>query len=85
MNPEIFACTWTVIDGVNGVTIYPDSFTIKEAIDEYGYEGVHSVEIAYGYGGRLSMPGYLDCTDWTGVFETENACLAALNNMYLSE
>jgi hypothetical protein len=29
-----------------------------------------SAQLVYGYGARLSMPGYLDCTEWT-VYETE--------------
>ena len=33
-------------------------------------ESVESVEIAQGYFCRFSAPGYLDCTEWSGPFET---------------
>ena len=33
-------------------------------------ESVESIEIAQGYFCRLSAPGYLDCTEWSGPFET---------------
>jgi hypothetical protein len=31
-----------------------------------------------GWYARLSAPGYLDCTDWTGPYETEDAALDAV-------
>lgn len=35
-----------------------------------------------GWYGRLSAPGYLDCTDWSGPHETEDAALLDLFAMY---
>jgi hypothetical protein len=40
---------------------------IKAHIGDYvecGEKDIRSVEMHYGYGVRLSAPGYMDCTDW---------------------
>lgn len=38
-----------------------------------------------GFFGRMSAPGYLDCTDWSGPFETEEECMSELVDMYGDE
>jgi hypothetical protein len=40
-----------------------------------------SASLVDGYGARLTMPGYLDCTSWT-VFETEADAHEYLNHYY---
>lgn len=35
-----------------------------------------------GYYGRLSAPGYLDCTDWTGPFNSPEEALEGLYDLY---
>jgi hypothetical protein len=35
-----------------------------------------------GWYSRLSAPGYLDCTDWSGPYETESEALEALYEMF---
>lgn len=60
---------WYKVDGTNGTNFEPgDLFTKLDAIGMYTGK-VESVERVYGYGARLSAPGYLDCTDWN-VFNT---------------
>lgn len=69
---------WFAIDGDNGITYLPADLLPSSAIDAmnngdytmfrpYYYDGqeIHSVTILQGYGVRSTMPGYLDCTDWT--------------------
>ena len=41
----------------------------------------HGHETA-GFYCRLSASGYLDCTDWSGPFQTENEAVAELISMY---
>jgi len=37
------------------------------------------IEEVFGYAGRLSAPGYLDCTDWMGPYDSaEEARLAVI-------
>lgn len=43
---------------------------------------VVSVECVEGWFARLSAPGYLDSTDWSGPFPSEAAALAHLEEMY---
>ncbi len=38
-----------------------------------------------GWYARLSAPGYLDSTDWTGPFDSEKEAHAFLNEMYGGE
>ncbi len=38
-----------------------------------------------GWFGRLSAPGYLDSTDWSGPFDSEKEAQAFLNEMYGDE
>ena len=39
--------------------------------------------VIWGYGARLSAPGYLDCTDWA-VFDTEDEAVEYLAEEYLN-
>lgn len=38
-----------------------------------------------GWYGRLSANGYMDCTDWTGPFDSVEKAIAELINMYGDE
>lgn len=42
------------------------------------------ITLRTGYGARLSMPGYMDCTEWS-VFDTEDEAAAWLTEMYGDE
>jgi hypothetical protein len=61
-----------------------------EALTEYFgeyYEGleVYSVTRVTGWAFRLSADGYMDCTEWTGVFDTAKEAWEACNEMYDSD
>jgi hypothetical protein len=43
---------------------------------------VMKVEAAKGWAARYSAPGYMDCTDWGGVYETEEEAAAEAKEMY---
>lgn len=53
---------------------------------ESGLEGREIAEISLvdGWGARLSMPGYMDATDW-GVFETQDEAMQYLLEMHSPE
>ena len=53
-----------------GKTTRPSKATLLQYVPVFGISDIYSVSLVDGYGARLSMPGYLDCTDWT-VFETK--------------
>jgi hypothetical protein len=45
-------------------------------------ESIDSEISAPGYYHRLSTPGYLDCTNWSGPFDTENEAVADMLSVY---
>jgi hypothetical protein len=45
-------------------------------------ESDHGNEENPGFYARLSAPGYMDCTDWSGPFETEEEAVAELIKLY---
>ncbi len=59
-----------------------DYFTRAEAI-EYACPSAQDTEhYTAGWYGRLSAPGYLDCTDWNGPFASEAEALQAVMDLY---
>lgn len=60
----------------------------EEELDELyeqfseGGETCYSAEIQFGWGVRLGAPGYLDCTEWMGVYETQEEALEQLTAIY---
>jgi len=71
METETMFGTWTIIDGIDGSSVYPENISIMEAIEDYGFDGICSIAVDHGWCARLSMSGYLDCTDWLGPFDHE--------------
>jgi len=59
-------------------------FSQDEALElmaELDAEADPSEDLA-GYYFRLSAPGYLDCTDWSGPFQSEEEAVADLLSQY---
>jgi len=52
-----------------------------ELIAEAGAE-IDPTEDLAGYYFRLSAPGYLDCTDWSGPYATEDEAVANMLSIY---
>ena len=82
MDIETKQSAWTVIDGTNGVAIYPDEISILEAIEDHGFQGIYSIEVEHGWAARYTMPGFLDCTEWVGVFQDEESAISTIEDMY---
>ena len=81
MEQQIWYTRWIEIDGNFGINYLPFdhvfnannktlSPTKQEMLDWYEGDKIDHIRILDGYGARLSMPGYLDATDWT-VFATK--------------
>ncbi len=55
---------WYSVDGSEGISFFPaDCFNKEEAKKNYPGKP-DSVKTVWGYGARLSAPGYLDATEW---------------------
>lgn len=82
MSPEIWHGSYWKVDTNNGIELYPcdyfDSFTVAYVTNC----DKDDIERATGFFARLSAPGYLDCTEWCGPFNTEAAALAYLTDTY---
>lgn len=73
---------WLKGDAMDGGTqfVQASMFSKSQFAKELGYKrpdlfcgeigDFERIEEVYGYGARLSAPGYLDCTDWV-VFPSE--------------
>lgn len=83
MKPQITSKqNWWKIDGSNGTEYFPcEYFGRSDALEAYGVCDADTVEEVSGYGCRLSMPGYLDCTDWI-VFPTVAEAAQSLLDMF---
>jgi len=70
MKTETMFGTWTII---NGVSVYPEDISIMDAIEDYGFDWICSIEVGHGWCARLSKhdeTGILvDCTEWVGPFD----------------
>ena len=76
--------TFHIGETIEGTAIlHPDVFEIeKEHYQLLQGEQWHKQP---GWYGRLSAPGYLDCTDWSGPYQSEQEADDALNGMYDGE
>ena len=59
-------------------------YTYGEVVPlEYSLEGQEELEeVCEGFYCRLSAPGYLDATEWSGPYDTRDEALSALVDMY---
>ena len=61
-----------------GIVSYPaEYFSAQNVADDHKMD-VEDVETVAGWFARLSAPGYMDCTEWQGPYETEEEALAGL-------
>ena len=94
MKPEIYFGSYFEIDTTAGTEIVPGYLftrtvsTHVEAFLDY-LEGTpldmdSTIEPQEGWLGRMSAPGYLDCTAWS-AYRTEEEAAASLEEMYGEE
>jgi len=65
------------------VILHPDVFEIER--EHYQLLNGKRWRKEPGWYGRLSASGYLDCTDWSGPYSSEDEADEALNDMYDGE
>lgn len=62
---------WLLVDTSEGTYFVPTDLvegaeSREQILEILGIQSeVYEMDIISGYGARLSMPGYLDCTEWT--------------------
>lgn len=90
MQPEIFKGSYYEVDTSEGIEILPldavgeirDLASMQELLicREIYSEEEEALEIKQGWLARLTMPGYLDSTEWT-AHETEQEALEYLEEL----
>lgn len=61
-----------------GIVSYPGEYFFPAEVAKMHDADVEDVETVIGWFARLSAPGYMDCTEWQGPYETEAEALADL-------
>ena len=96
MEPEIVFGWFDCIEGKNGITCIPQgTLSFEEIVEEISPENdpyhpfalenakeLGLYELKEGWFGRLTMSGYLDCTDWSGPFDSEEETKKYLKDTY---
>jgi hypothetical protein len=90
MEKQIKYGRWIEVETTHGTEFIPQhvvglqsAFRADDVADYVSGKFI-SARLVDGYGARLSMDGYLDCTDWT-IYETEQEAIDALEDMYDEE
>lgn len=65
-----------------GICSYPAHSVSAAEVAKIHGEDIEDVETITGWFARMSAPGYLDCTEWCGPFETEEDAINHLSEMY---
>lgn len=84
MQPQAIFGDWFQVDTqYNGIVSESVChFTVAEFAAHYGVSKKSVEVIRHKWFARLSAPGYLDCTEWTGPFDSEDDAMAYLEDMY---
>lgn len=95
MEPETYKGAMWGVDSAHGIELVPcdligdtltgDTLAKATALRDYitpQPADVWSVKLVRGWFARLSAPGYLDATEWSGPFRSERAALRFLREMY---
>jgi len=88
MEKEIyFGMAW-VVDGPMGIEVVPYDLCSRDELPEYttnaGFEEYWEVEEKEGWLARMTMPGYLDSTEWT-IHDSEEEAEKYLEEYYGEE
>ena len=78
MEIEIMFDKFYAVDIDGETELYPSAYFYYNLDDPTN----DNVELITGWFGRLSMPGYLDCTGWVGPFDSEQEVNWELTALY---
>jgi len=72
------------IETTCGTECVPADLCHSDQLADYleGKQTEDEPELVKGWFCRLSAPGYMDCTEWSGPYETEQEAIEALDAMY---
>ena len=93
MQPDIRYCLFFSVETGAGTEIVPASLfadegatvrasALRDYCEGYPLQPHELLRAEAGWIARLSAPGYLDCTCWSGPFASDTAALAYLDDMY---
>lgn len=84
MEPQIEFMSAYLVETNIGTECVPEDVCDDPTKLEPYLEGsrIESVDRKEGWFGRLSAPGYMDCTEWLGPFDTEGEARVALDELY---
>lgn len=66
----------------NGTDFFPCEYFTREHVQDMLNCKPEDIERVKGWFARLSMPGYLDCTEWNGPFETATEARTYVSELY---
>lgn len=85
MRPQTWYGSYTEIDTTERTYFIPSDFIptglAKRYYRHYVQGEIQTIETKTGWLGRMSAPGYLDCTEWEPG-ESEAELLETLNELY---
>ena len=86
MQKQIVSMTCWIVDTNIGTEVIPKDWTDKDSLLDYT-EGstINWIAEENGFYARLSAPGYMDCTDWSGPYDTEQEAMTELDSLYYSD
>ena len=86
MEPQIVKDQWVEVDGSEGGSLIPaeltGGLTTPTALADYYVGEIYEAELVTGWAARLSAPGYMDATEWMGLYDTPEEAAAALVEAY---
>jgi hypothetical protein len=83
MIPETKYGDFVMLDTNEGTIFVP--LECFEYSDYNNHYKIHDLKIETAWFARLSMPGYLDCTEWMGPFFSEKEAIKEIMDFYGEE
>lgn len=84
MSVETFHGKMMQFEGRNGIDIVPLDVAgiTRDALVKESKGFPIEESVISGIFARMSAPGYMDCTDWSGPYDTEDAAREDMRAMY---